>query len=175
MATTELRVDNLVWLDTDGNEQTTPASTLPRGTRCVFNNDFAPVGWTKDGSHNNKALRIIGSSESAVSSGGNVSFTGAMTNRGVSGNVSVSVSSTALNWTGYMPSHRHYYVARSNKNHSSGSTSNAYSSNNYPARYQYSNYEGGNGSHSHGANASFSGHSIDMSIMYVDFIIAEKD
>ena len=172
---TELRVDNLVWLDANGNEQTTPASTLPSGTRCVFNNDFAPLGWTKDGSHNNKALRIVGSSYSAVSTGGNVSFTAGLKNRNVSGNVSVSVSNRALNSTGYMPSHRHHIVARYNKNVTSGSTANAYSSNSYTAKYQYSNYEGGNGSHNHGANASFSGHSIDMSIMYVDFIIAEKD
>jgi len=180
----ELELDFLVWKDKNGTEQITPAHTFPSGTKQIFYQSNAPVGWTKDTNHNDKALRVV---TGTVSSGGNSSFSSAMASRGISGNVStnvstnVSVSNRPLNSVSQMPSHRHYTTARHNKNNSDGSTANAYSSNGYTAKYQYTNYQGGNGSHNHGANASsnasssFTGTNLDMRIKYVDVIIAAKD
>ena len=155
----ELELDYIVWTDSSGTEQTTPAHPLPSGTQQLFWQSSAPAGWTKITTENNKALRVVSGS---VSSGGNKPFNAVM------GTHSFSTSHFALNSTAHMPSHRHYIVARSNKNHSSGSAANAYSSNNYPARYQYTNYEGGGGSHSHSA-------SLDLQVQYIDVIIARKD
>ena len=55
---------------------------LPAGTRMLFQQSNAPVGWTKDTTHNNKALRIV---SGTVSSGGSQDFTTAFASgRGVS-------------------------------------------------------------------------------------------
>lgn len=45
---------------------------LPGGTRMLFQQTAAPTGWTKDTTHNNKALRVVSGS---VSSGGATAFT----------------------------------------------------------------------------------------------------
>ena len=156
----ELELDYLVWEDKNGNEQTTPAHTLPSGTKQIFVQSSAPVGWTKDSTHNNKALRVVNSMGGGT--GGNMAFTSAMASR------SWSTGSFTMNSTTYMPSHRHYTTARHNKNNSDGSSANAYSANRYTAKYQYTNYEGGNGAHSHSS-------ALDLRVQYVDVLICSKD
>ena len=46
--------------------------TLESGTKVLFQQSAAPTGWTKDTTHDNKALRIV---SGAVSSGGATGFT----------------------------------------------------------------------------------------------------
>jgi len=67
----ELELDFLVWKDKNGTEQVTPAHTFPSGTKMLFQQSSAPVGWTKSTTHDNKALRVT---SGTASSGGNSAF-----------------------------------------------------------------------------------------------------
>ncbi len=46
--------------------------SVPAGTKMLFQQTAAPTGWTKDTTHNNKALRVV---SGAASSGGATNFT----------------------------------------------------------------------------------------------------
>ena len=153
----------------------------------LFQQTSAPTGWTKQTSHNNKALRVVSGS---ASSGGSTAFTSVFTSRTPSGSVSVSGSNSGGSVSSHtltvseMPSHRHWTTSQGA---SSGPTKIAsYSgfSATVPSgyNYSYSDYEGGGGSHNHGfsnpswsGSASFSGSSMDFAVQYVDVIIAALD
>lgn len=84
------------------------AASFPSGTRIAFQQTSAPTGWTKDTTHNNKAMRLV---SGTVTSGGSVAFTSAFTSQGVSGSISSvaaggTVGSYALT-TADLPSHSH--------------------------------------------------------------------
>jgi hypothetical protein len=154
-ATTFLRGDNS-WAE---------AGFAP-GTRLLFQQTTAPTGWTKDTSHDNKALRVV---SGATSSGGSVAFTTAFASQGVSGAVGDTTLSTAQ-----IPSHDHTYLTAGNKfgfPDGPGDTGPTY-------RYWRSGditintgLTGGNGSHNH----SFTGTAINLAVQYVDVIIATKN
>jgi hypothetical protein len=57
---------------------------FPSGTRLLFQQTAAPTGWTKDTTHNDKALRV---SNGAVTTGGNVAFTTAFASQSVTGTI----------------------------------------------------------------------------------------
>jgi hypothetical protein len=59
-------------------------ASFDSGTRLAFQQTAAPTGWTKDLTHNNKALRII---NGTVGTGGTVAFTTAFASKSVSGTV----------------------------------------------------------------------------------------
>jgi hypothetical protein len=61
------------------------------GTLMLFQQTSAPTGWTKQTTHDNKALRVVSGS---ASSGGSVAFTTAFASQGVAGTVSTSVNNT---------------------------------------------------------------------------------
>ena len=52
------------------------------GTKMLFQQTSAPVGWTKDTTHDNKALRVV---TGTAGSGGSVNFTTAFANQSVGG------------------------------------------------------------------------------------------
>lgn len=54
----------------DANDN--PMTAFPSGTKMLFVQTNAPTGWTKDTTHNNKALRIV---SGTASSGGSSGFT----------------------------------------------------------------------------------------------------
>lgn len=139
------------------------ASPLPAGTRLLFQQTNAPTGWTKDTTHNDKALRVVNGS---AGSGGSVGFTSAFTSQGIGG----TVGSTTLT-VNEMPSHTHDTTRMSTAPKGStityvgtqiGATGTTLA-NGAVAR-------GGSGSHSH----SFSGTAINLAVQYVDVIIAVK-
>jgi microcystin-dependent protein len=66
------------------------------GTKMLFQQTAAPTGWTKDTSHDNKALRVV---SGTASTGGSVDFTTAFAS-------GLSAGSTTLS-TAQMPSHSH--------------------------------------------------------------------
>jgi hypothetical protein len=72
---------------------------FPSGTKLLFQQTAAPTGWTKDTTHNNKALRIV---SGTVGSGGTVDFTTAFTSKTPTG----TVGGTSLT-IAQMPSHNH--------------------------------------------------------------------
>jgi hypothetical protein len=146
---------------------------FPSGTRLLFQQTSAPTGWTKDVSHDNKALRVV---SGTASSGGSVAFTTAFSSQGVSG----TVGNTTLT-TSQIPNHNHgrgvittggvannpgIYIGSGAgavfyTNGGSGFTGDGYGT----------DYTGGGGSHNH----SFTGTAINLAVQYVDVIIAAKD
>jgi hypothetical protein len=54
------------------------ASPIPSGSKVLFVQTAAPTGWTKDVTHNNKALRIV---NGTASSGGTATFSSVFTSR----------------------------------------------------------------------------------------------
>lgn len=79
---------------------TAASSGVPSGTKMLFQQTAAPTGWTKDTTHNNKALRVV---SGTASSGGSVAFTTAFaTSRTVSGSVANHTLTTSQ-----IPSHDH--------------------------------------------------------------------
>lgn len=133
----------------DGTTQATAAgSAFPAGTLMLFQQTAAPTGWTKQTTHDNKALRVV---SGAASSGGSVAFTTAFANG--------STGATTLTTT-QIPAHTHTVngsdsIGTGSTQQRSGGTANVTSSS-----------TGGGGSHDH---------SLSLAVQYVDLIIASKD
>lgn len=160
------------------------------GTVLVFGQTAAPTGWTKVTTHDNKALRVV---SGTVSSGGSVPFTTAFASQTPSGSVGVTVgagtlgvSNTTLDTT-MMPSHNHYYTAKSDcytyygNDYMYSVRSNSLCNGNYITN-MYGSSNGSSGSHGHGISGapsvtgtSFTGNAINMAVQYVDTIMATKD
>lgn len=136
---------------------------FPSGTKMLFQQTSAPTGWTKDTTHNNKALRVV---SGTASSGGTVAFTTAFASKSVTG----TVGDTTLT-IDQIPSHTH---GTHNVNLSSyvQSTSGSFSDFIRPASGAGATQAtGGGNSHTH----TFTGTAIDLAVQYVDLIIATKD
>ena len=165
----------------DGSNLTGIAS-FPSGTSMLFAQSSAPTGWTKDTTHNNKALRIVNGS---AGSGGSNAFTSVFNSSvGTSGG---SVHGHTLN-TNQIPSHNHSSpsVGVSFKVRGAYAGDQTYTRVARMNRYGPSNdvdqsdvtvtvgsigNTGGNQSHSHG----FTNPSFNLNVAYVDVIIANKD
>lgn len=163
-----------------------PAS-FPSGTKLLFQQTSAPTGWTKDTTHNNKALRIV---NGTVGSGGTVAFTtafasqavaGTVGNQTATGTVSGTVGDTALTLA-QMPAHSHNVTAWYNSTGTTQILAGAAGSGN--TRTFATDSQGSGATHTHTFSGSFSGvaHShtftgtaIDLAVQYVDVIIATKD
>ncbi len=160
---------------TNGNVLTSNGTTwtsaaagggFPAGTLMLFQQTSAPTGWTKQTTHDNKALRVVSGS---ASSGGSVAFTTAFASQGVSG----TVGSTTLTIS-QIPSHNHSYANRGDGDGSPIGDNGTY---NYGTFVGFSGGggsvapQGGGGSHNH----SFSGTAINLAVQYVDLIIASKN
>jgi hypothetical protein len=81
---------------------------LPTGTKMLFQQTTAPVGWTKDVANDNKALRVV---SGTVGTGGSVAFTTAFSSQNVGG--------TALT-TAQLPSHTHTFSGSGNTGEAGG-------------------------------------------------------
>jgi len=168
---------------------------IPSGTSMLFQQTSAPTGWTKQTTHNDKALRII---TGTVGTGGSVAFSTALgsgatvAGGAVSGNptsnLSVSMSGNISNTTlstSQIPAHYHSNIAVNvgawNASYHPGAQGNTQGSVN-------SQNTGGGGAHNHGHNlsGSLSGNitagnlavgasTASINVNYVDFIIANKD
>jgi hypothetical protein len=121
------------------------------GTPMLFQQGTAPTGWTKQTTHNDKALRVV---SGGASSGGVISFSSCFTRTYTDG---YTITTTE------MPSHNHpgtFYA-----NTSGGSYGPLYGGPNGPVGSMIA-YEGGQQPHYHG---------MDIRVQYVDCIIATKD
>jgi hypothetical protein len=156
-----------------------PVAAFVSGTKLLFQQTAAPTGWTKDTSHNNKALRVV---SGTASSGGTVAFTTAFASQAVSGTVGNTTLSTSQvpNATGNIVAHGS--EAGSSLWNPSGAFSSSPLFNGYRIPGTSAggatsitnislNLGFGNGAHNH----SFTGTAIDMAVQYVDVIIATKD
>lgn len=167
-------------------------SVFPAGTLMLFQQTAAPTGWTKQVTHDNKALRVV---TGTAGSGGTTAFTSVFASRTPSGSISSTAStgtigSTAVSGTvgsttlsiAEMPSHTHDFNANGtgtvNPPKGYGSTGTV-----------TTNATGGSGSHTHsftgGSHShtltmdshshTFTGTAMDFAVQYVDLIIASKD
>lgn len=184
-------------LQSNGTIWTSAANPPPfsSGTLMLFQQTSAPTGWTKQTTHNDKALRVVSGS---ASTGGSVGFTTAFASQAVSGSIanttaggSISVDTSGLSAgattlsTSQIPSHTHSIVGSN-----SGGTSNGgyFQERTTYERVYATGAQGGGGSHSHSISGSatstftgtahnhtFTGTAINLAVSYVDLIIASKD
>lgn len=99
---TPMAANNVATLSVDGDLQDSGLLVtdvgLEAGTVATFHQDGAPIGWTKNATHNNKAFRVVTGS---VSTGGVTGFTSVFG----SGKASAAVTLTAAQ--SGLPSHNH--------------------------------------------------------------------
>lgn len=149
-------------------------SLIPSGTKMLFQQTSAPTGWTKDTTHNNKALRVV---SGTAGSGGSIDFTTAFTSRGISGTSGATtaggtVGDTTLN-INQIPSHSHTFAVGGSGSgftvNTAGGTGGTLST----------SAQGGGQSHTHSFTGASHTHSfsttLDMAVQYVDLIIATKN
>lgn len=139
---------------------TLSAASIPAGTKMLFAQTNAPTGWTKDTTHDNKALRVV---SGTASSGGSVAFTTAFTSQAVAG----TVGDTALTLA-QIPPHTHSVTSFTTDTVDDGGSAPSI------AKFSGTTTTGSAGSgatHTH----SFTGTAIDLAVQYVDVIIATKN
>jgi hypothetical protein len=155
------------FLMSNGAAAPTWASVVPSGTLMLFQQTAAPTGWTKQTTHNNKALRVV---TGAASSGGTSSFTTVFTDQTPTiTTAGLSAAATTLT-TPQIPSHTHTY---------NNFTGTCFSNAPTLGGCLYSNVQtggtGGGGSHTHTISGSVTSSAITLAVQYVDLIIASKD
>jgi hypothetical protein len=155
-------------IDGSGNVSiatTLAASGTPSGTKMLFQQTAAPTGWTKDTTHNDKALRIV---NGTVGTGGSTAFATALGTPSVTGTITGSTGAHTLT-IAEMPSHNHSI------NFHFGSGNNPVTGADPFYHTKNTNNTGGGGSHSHSLSATFSSGAAAINVQYVDVIIATKD
>jgi len=133
-------------------DATTKANAvIPSGTRMLFQQTNAPVGWTKDVTHNDKALRVV---SGAAGSGGALDFSAAFVAGSVDGHI-LTINE--------IPAHSHGAPVFA-RDGSSAHLGDGGGSSTFPG--VTTGEAGGGASHSH---------TLNLAIKYVDIIIATKD
>jgi hypothetical protein len=140
-------------------------SSFTSGTLMLFQQTAAPTGWTKQTTHDNKALRVVTGS---ASSGGTTGFSTVFTNQTPTITTSgLSAGATTLT-TAQMPSHTHTYNI-------GGPGGGGFAFGGNAASAQNTSSTGGGGSHDHTISGSATSSAITLNVQYVDLIIASKD
>lgn len=132
------------------------ASVFDQGTKMLFRQSSAPTGWTKETTHDNKALRIVSGS---VGDGGSVDFSTAFGRTSTDGH-ELSIEE--------IPSHQHATptITRTSYDTTGGASGYGQDTPSGSGPSVATTYVGGGELHSH---------SIDLRVKYVDLIIATKD
>jgi len=148
----------------------------------LFQQSTAPVGWQKQTDNDDKALRVVSGS---TTTGGSVAFSTAFASHTPAGSVATSVSGTVANHRlllSEIPSHTHNLVLTSTDDGGFIAGAARYSSSNANTTANVSattTPAGSGGVHNHGwsgnAQSDFTGTPIDLSVSYVDVIVAQKD
>ena len=149
------------------------AEPFPSGTSMLFQQTAAPTGWTKQTTHNDKAIRL---QTGTVGTGGSVAFSTAMATPAVAGgsvsgdpgsnlavgagNLAVSMSGSISNTTlsiNQIPSHAHNFDRASAANPADRrvvATNNASNANANTLATPITQAKGGSGAHNHEHNLS---------------------
>lgn len=156
----------------DATSQTTTGVEIPTGTLMLFQQTSAPTGWTKQTTHNDKALRVV---SGTASSGGTSAFTTVFTNQTPTINTSgLSAGATTLS-TAQMPSHNHTQNVYATDIAEGSATFGA----GFTGRYSWgaisTGSAGSGGSHSHSLSGSATSSAVTLNVQYVDLIIAAKN
>ena len=130
--------------------QPSPASSFPAGTKMLFRQTAAPTGWTKDTTHDDKALRVV---TGPVGSGGATAFSSVFGASKTTGSASPGSAS-----------HSH-----TQRGAAAGSTGTVGS-----IRIDISNTGDAGSTATDGAGSSHD-HTLSLDLQFVDLIIATKD
>ena len=159
---------------------------IPTGTKMLFQQTAAPTGWTKDTTHDNKALRVV---SGTASTGGTVDFTTVFSTSRDTSTVTATgtVGNTTLT-TAQIPNHDHVVRgdARSDTvgfgfaGNGSASLANLNVNTDYINSPSYTGIlygsgTGGGDSHNHSFTGTGHFHATNLNVQYVDLIIATKD
>jgi hypothetical protein len=162
---------------------------IPTGTKMLFQQTSAPTGWTKDTTHDNKALRVVSGTAGA---GGSSSFTTAFANRTGTTDATTAggtVGATTLT-ANQIPAHQHYVVSTASTTATLDASDTIAGQGNYSGDNAYilsgdttaateglTSSIGGGQSHTHTFTGTSHTHgfSLDISVAYVDLIIATKN
>jgi microcystin-dependent protein len=141
----------------------------------LFQSTAAPTGWTKDTTHNNKALRIVSGS---VGTGGSLTFTSVF-GSSISTNAHTLTSSDIPAHThaaGTLAAAAHTHTESAFSPNATGYALPAGSTEGFVPT-QTASGGGGSLTGTTGSTGSGGGHShtMSMDLQYVDFIIATKD
>ena len=167
----------------------TSGSSIPSGTRMLFQQSNAPTGWTKVTSAgvNNRALRLV---RGTVGSGGNTTFSNAFNTSRTAGGGSVNNHSLT---TEQMPRHRHFVASsasvgniniRSTTLNASLQVSSGTGVSRWYEGYNLAGTSGGanigrssqvGNSPAQGHSHTFSQPSFNLNVRYTDVIIAVKN
>ena len=149
-----------------GSTTLTGCNSIPdfiaTGSLTLFQQTSAPTSWTKQTTHNDKALRVV---SGAASSGGTFGFSAVFANRTPTGTVGNTTLTEAQ-----MPSHLHTIIDCAQAD---GRAPQA----NPEAHYRTgggnkdTNSRGSSSSHNH----SFTGSALSFTVQYVDIIICSKN
>lgn len=143
---------------------------FPTGTLMLFQQTAAPTGWTKQTTHDNKALRVV---SGTASSGGTSAFTTVFANQTPTiTTTGLSAGATTLS-TAQMPSHGHSYTAPIPNNWNSPGDRGASAPSGTTGGT--TGAAGGGGSHTHSISGSATSSAITLNVQYVDLIIASKN
>lgn len=147
------------------------AALLPATTKVLFPQAAAPVGWTKDVVHNDKALRVV--SGAGAGSGGTVAFSTVFGKTATDSHTLITAEIPAHAHGVTDPGHAHgvaYTLGGATgtwTTFSGGATALTYGiSTDIAATGVTVNSAGGGGGHTHG---------MDIRVQYVDTIIATKN
>lgn len=132
-------------------------AAFPSGTGLLFPQTSAPTGWTKQTTHNDKALRIV---SGTASSGGTLDFSAVMT--------TVASDNTTLGG-GQNGTHTHDLTYDNASNTSTGGGQTRVTD----LRNGGAGAKTATGKSAGASNPHF--HNVDLRIKYVDAIIATKD
>ena len=146
---------------------------FPSGTKMLFQQTTAPTGWTKDTTHNNKALRVV---SGTVSTGGTNPFTTAFASYTPAGTNAVTIAGHALDLT-EIPSHSHDINLFDSSSPDGSPRRVAATDDIYDSRGStVSQSAGGGQEHTHAnSTAVFTGTaSSQFDVQYVDIIVASK-
>lgn len=145
------------------------------GTKMLFQQTAAPTGWTKQTTHNDKALRVV---SGTASSGGSVAFTTALAAFNLAQN---QLPNTTLSVSGTCPAATITGTAAlAVASGAAGTNAQEYASGTPVAVYNTSVHLGMDAKAlTSGATSSINGgvvqSAINLAVQYVDLIIASKD
>lgn len=137
---------------------------FPTGTKMLFVQSTAPVGWTKDTTHDNKALRIV---SGAASSGGLTPFTTVFGARSIA---QANIPNYNLNISGLTITGSQGFIHAIIQNNSAAGGSVVNAATTTSTNILGSSFDVGGTLPSGG-----SGTAMDFSVQYVDSIICTKD
>jgi len=140
---------------------TAAKAPMEAGVKVLFFMPNAPLGWTQDTSHHNKALRVVSGTGAAFS--GTVDFTAAFTSQAVNGSVANHNLTEAE-----MPIHKHKSGTGTQGHGGTGDV--LVVGNGAPLTTDTTTAGSGQG-HNH----DFTGTAINLAVKYIDVILASRN